>query len=162
MMKKVFFAWLLTSFLASCSNRDTETTETSEIVTDTSANEIIIADTIVPENITGGVKSGELRNLPDSNFAFRNISVRRLDGNEVEVRGQARIFEATVNWVTEDGHSELDSGYVTANNGAPEWGDFMIRTRVNKERDNSTVHLILYEASAKDGSRIHEMPVFLF
>jgi hypothetical protein len=45
--------------------------------------------------------------------------------------------------------------------GAPEWGNFNFVIEVAKQRSNSTLHLILYETSAKDGSRQHLLPIKL-
>jgi len=69
------------------------------------------------------------------------------------------MFEATYNWVVEDGHNELLSGYGTADAGAPEFGNFSFVVHIKKSRANSTLHLILFETSANDGSRQHELPV---
>lgn len=78
--------------------------------------------------------------------------------NEFSVRGQARIFEASVNYEFEDGHFILDEGVVMASEGAPEWGEFEITIRFDElSNDHGTV--ILYEASAKDGSRLHELMI---
>lgn len=78
--------------------------------------------------------------------------------NEFTVRGQARVFEANVQYEFEDGHFILDEGFVTASEGAPEWGDFEITIRFDElSSDHGTV--ILYEESAKDGSRLHKLMI---
>lgn len=97
-----------------------------------------------------------------SNKRFRNVTVRNLEGNKFLVRGEGQIFEANFSWVVEDGHEELKSGHQMTDAGAPEWGKFQFTVDVEKKRPNSTLHLILFEISAKDGSRQYELPVFLY
>ena len=46
--------------------------------------------------------------------------------------------------------------------GAPEWGKFEFAISVHKKRKNSTLTLILFESSAMDGSRQHELPITLY
>jgi hypothetical protein len=45
--------------------------------------------------------------------------------------------------------------------GAPEWGRFSFTVEAVKKRANSTLHIILFESSAKDGSRQYELPILL-
>lgn len=97
-----------------------------------------------------------------ANQRFRNVSVKRIAEHTFEVSGQAQIFEATLSWVVEDGHNELKKGFTTTSAGAPEWGDFTFNVEVTKTRPNSTLHLIIFESSAKDGSRQYELPIFLY
>ena len=92
-----------------------------------------------------------------SNAAFRGVKVKRTGEHRFLVTGEARIFEATLSWVIEDGHEELSKGFETADMGAPEWGRFSFEVKAEKKRPNSTLHLILFESSAKDGSRVHEL-----
>lgn len=92
-----------------------------------------------------------------ANERFRNVTVRKTAEDTYEVTGQARVFEATLNYVVEDGHNELAEGHATASKGAPEWGDFTFTVTVKKERPNSTLTLILFEESPKDGSRQYQL-----
>ena len=62
----------------------------------------------------------------------------------------------------EDGHEELKKGYQMTDAGAPEWGKFEFAITAQKKRTNSTLTLILFETSAKDGSRQHELPITLY
>jgi hypothetical protein len=62
----------------------------------------------------------------------------------------------------EDGHNELKKGFESTDAGAPAWGDFSFTVEAEKERPNSTLHLVLFATSAKDGSRGHELPVYLY
>nr|MBS0038132.1 Gmad2 immunoglobulin-like domain-containing protein [Saprospiraceae bacterium] len=97
-----------------------------------------------------------------SNERFREVWVERVGEHSFRVQGQARVFEATVNWVVEDGHMELKEGFVTADAGGPEWGAFDFTLEVQKERTHSSLTLILFESSAKDGSRQGELPIPLY
>ena len=52
-------------------------------------------------------------------------------------------------------------GELARDAGAPEWGKFNFILHAPKKRENSTLTLILFEISAKDGSRQHELPIAL-
>lgn len=99
---------------------------------------------------------------PTENEAFRNITVSGSRGSYV-ITGEARIFEATVQYEVEDGHYVLLEGFTTASEGAPGWGTFTINIELPEASlpQNATLRLILFEASAKDGSHINELPVTL-
>jgi hypothetical protein len=94
-----------------------------------------------------------------SNQRFRNVTVENLDGDSIRVTGKAQIFEASFGWVIEDGHNELKQGFSTADAGAPDWGNFDFTILAKKDRPNSTLHLILFETSMKDGKRVHELSI---
>ena len=96
-----------------------------------------------------------------SNEAFKNVSVQNLGSDKFMVKGQARVFEATINWSVEDGHYILADGFATADMGAPEWGNFAFEFSAKKAEANSTMVLILFEASAKDGTQMHTLPIKL-
>jgi hypothetical protein len=96
-----------------------------------------------------------------SNARFREVIVENAGGNKYRIRGQGQIFEASFNWKVEDGHEELLKGYQMTDAGAPEWGNFDFTIDVQKKRENSTLTLILFESSAKDGSPQHELPIAL-
>ncbi len=76
--------------------------------------------------------------------------------NRFTVRGQAKVFEATVQYVLEDGHFVLAEGFVTAAQGAPEWGDFTIDIEFSGAV-SPVAMLTLFQESAEDGSRLHEL-----
>ncbi|WP_300570415.1 Gmad2 immunoglobulin-like domain-containing protein [Flavobacterium sp.] len=97
-----------------------------------------------------------------SNERFRNVTVEKMSDNKFRVRGEGQIFEASFNWSVEDGHNELKKGYEMTDAGAPEWGKFDFILDSVKDKENSTLTLILFETSAKDGSRQHELPIILF
>jgi hypothetical protein len=62
--------------------------------------------------------------------------------------------------IIEDGHDEVRAGFQTTDAGAPEWGNFDFTIAVQKN-ENSKLTLVLFESSAKDGSRQHELPIVL-
>lgn len=126
----------------------------------------IVNDTLIttPET-TKVVKATKQENLLPkqySNERFKEVTVERIDENKFRVRGKGQIFEANFNWIIEDGHDELQKGYQMTDAGAPEWGNFDFTITVEKKRENSKLTLVLFESSAKDGSRQHELPIVLF
>ena len=93
---------------------------------------------------------------------FRNVRVKKIADSTFEVSGQAQVFEAAFSWVIEDGHYELKQGHGMTDAGAPAWGNFSFEVTAAKKDPNTVLHLILFEASAKDGSRQHELPIMLY
>jgi hypothetical protein len=98
---------------------------------------------------------------PTNNTRFRNVTVAKTGANIYTIEGEGQIFEASFGWVVEDGHNELKSGFEMTDAGAPEWGRFKFTIEVEKQQPNSTLTLILFETSAKDGSRQYELPIVL-
>ena len=94
-----------------------------------------------------------------ANDRFRNVTVRKTADNQYEISGEGQIFEANFGWTVEDGHNELATGHEMTDAGAPDWGKFKFDITVDKTQENSTLTLILFETSAKDGSRVHELPI---
>lgn len=96
------------------------------------------------------------------NQAFRNIMVSGSHGNYT-VAGQARVYEGTVQYEVEDGHFILDEGFTTASEGGPGWGIFKIDIQIPPEDlpEYGSVRIVLFEESAEDGSRLHEIAVLL-
>ncbi|HEX8547649.1 MAG TPA: Gmad2 immunoglobulin-like domain-containing protein [Cytophagaceae bacterium] len=97
-----------------------------------------------------------------SNERFKEVTIEKVGYGKFIVTGKGQIFESSFGWIVEDGHNELMSGFGNTDAGAPEWGSFELRIDVKKERPNSVLHLILFETSAKDGSRQHELPIRLY
>ena|SRR5687768_13406182 len=97
-----------------------------------------------------------------SNQRFRDVTVEKTGEHTFLVKGKGQIFEASFSWVVEDGHEELKQGHEMTDAGAPEWGNFSFTVDVAKKRPNSTLHLILFESSPKDGSRQHQLPLLLY
>lgn len=96
-----------------------------------------------------------------SNARFRDVTVQKVGANKYTIQGKGQIFEAAFGWVVEDGHNEIKEGFEMTDAGAPEWGNFKFTIDVKKERPNSTLTLILFETSAKDGSRVYQLPIKL-
>lgn len=97
-----------------------------------------------------------------ANQRFKDITVEQTGVHIFTITGKAQVFEATFSWVVEDGHNQLKKGFVTTDAGAPEWGNFKFTVDVEKKRENSTLNLIIFEASAKDGSPQFELPIVLY
>lgn len=94
---------------------------------------------------------------PYSNDIFKDVTVKKTGTDSFEVKGQAQVFEGTVSYVVEDGHNELTQGFIQTSAGAPAWGDFTHTIKVKKAEPNTTLSLILFETSMKDGSRRMEL-----
>ena len=97
-----------------------------------------------------------------ANERFREVTVEKTDDNTFRISGEAQIFEANFGWVIEDGHNELQTGHHMTDAGAPEWGNFSFSVTAPKKDPNTTLHIILFESSAKDGSRQYELPIPLY
>lgn len=94
-----------------------------------------------------------------SNKRFKDVRVQKIGEDRYVIEGKGQIFEANFGWVVEDGHRELKQGFEMTDAGAPAWGKFRFTVEVEKARPNSTLTLVLYESSAKDGSRQYELPI---
>ena len=97
-----------------------------------------------------------------ANERFKDVTVEKTAENTYLIQGKGQIFEASFSWVVEDGHNELQKGYTMTDAGAPEWGNFSFSVTAVKKNPNSTLHLIIFESSAKDGSRQYELPLLLY
>lgn len=152
-MKNVYFLFIIGCI--SCN----QPKDASKAVVDRSAKDYIkteiknVDSTILPHNTTKENYSNE---------RFKNVSIKRLSEHEFEISGQAQVFEAAFSWVIEDGHHELAKGHAMTDAGAPRWGNFNFKAEAKKANPNTVLHLILFEASAKDGSRQHELSVPLY
>src|SRR5688500_5074588 len=96
-----------------------------------------------------------------SNARFKYVTVEKTAENTFIIKGKGQIFEANFNWVIEDGHEELQKGYTMTDAGAPVWGNFRFSVTAPKKNPNSTLHIIIFESSPKDGSRQYELPILL-
>ena len=147
-------SFLLAIILAACNNSKPETeAETTDTVKNKPVNTQIKTDEPVDR-----VQANKIY----SNPRFKDVTVEKIGEHKFLIQGKGQIFEASFNWVVEDGHEELKKGYETTDAGAPEWGKFSFTIDVPKKRENSKLNLILFETSAKDGSRQYELPVFLY
>lgn len=95
-----------------------------------------------------------------SNNAFRNVSVNGSGGRYI-VSGEARVFEAVMNYAVEDGHDYLLESHYSVGEGAPAWSPFAIEIQISSAQQpvNGTLTLELFEYSAKDGSRVNVMSI---
>jgi germination protein M len=84
--------------------------------------------------------------------------------NPLRARGTANTFEATFQYEVVDPDGKVvDSGFVTATSGSGQRGTFDFTTKPFTVARAGLGALVVYEVSAKDGSRIHqvEIPVHL-
>ena len=145
MKRRILFSIIV---LFSCSKKKESTGETVEIIK--------TSDTV---QVTKAAQPDTAISKEYSNKRFREVTVQKLDDNKFKVKGQGQIFEASFNWIVEDGHYELAKSFETTDAGAPEWGKFDFILDVPKKDKNSTLTLVLFEISAEDGSRQHELPI---
>jgi hypothetical protein len=143
----IFFAPVL--FLA-CNNHSTSESprDTAEVIANNKEKQGASTDTVARKIY--------------ANQRFRNVSVDRIGVDSFRLRGEGQIFEASFSWILEDGHEELQKGFHTTDAGAPEWGKFDFTIQAKKKRPNSSLTIVLFETSAMDGSRQHELPIALF
>jgi hypothetical protein len=158
MKMKIIYLLLFTCFISCNDNTD----DTSATTTDTTMHIPAepIPDTPV-NNINDQPTQPESKPKVYSNARFRDVTVQKAGDNKYTIQGKGQIFEASFGWVVEDGHNEIKEGFDMTDAGAPAWGNFKFTIDVKKERSNSTLTLILFETSAKDGSRVHQLPIVL-
>ena len=84
-----------------------------------------------------------------------------MGNQQFHVSGEAQVFEANVSWVIKKGNTELKEGFTTTDAGAPAWGKFNFIVPIEKTDEDSNLRLILFESSAKDGSRQFELPIII-
>lgn len=162
-MKSILFFLLI--ILAGCNTNDQQNTKESETETIVK-DEVVISEKTVDTavlrqtDVKDPIEPAQSKTY--SNQRFKGVTVTKTGDQEFSIEGKAQIFEASFSWVVEDGHEELKQGYNTTDAGAPAWGNFSFTINAPKKRSNSTLHLILFELSAKDGSRQHELPILLY
>jgi hypothetical protein len=90
------------------------------------------------------------------NTAFRDVTVGGSNGSYV-VRGEARVFEATLQYAVSDCHRYLLEKTAQVNEGAPAWSEFELKIDVpaSQRPANGTLMLELFEYSAKDGAKVN-------
>jgi len=154
---KIFFI-LPVLFIWSCANKattDQPNEPTDTIAVDNTRTKPEPGDTVYndPDDISPKVYSNE---------RFRDVTVEKTGDNTFLIEGKGQIFEANFSWVIEDGHEELQKGFTMTDAGAPAWGNFSFTVTAPKKNPNSTLHLIIFESSPKDGSRQYELPLLLY
>ena len=157
-MKRIHF--LLVIVLTGCNAGEQENSATVKMDTVTNHDVIVEKDTTQKAETDKPASPSPVAKMY-SNERFKEVTVKKIAGHTFLVQGKGQIFEASFSWVVEDGHEELKKGFQMTDAGAPEWGNFSFTIDVPKKRANSTLHLILFESSAKDGSRQYELPVLL-
>ena len=159
-MKYILFSLAILS--AACNDNEQQ----KETITNTDSIKIRTDSTLVNTSMEE-IRAEEPLPVPTApkiyaNARFKGVTVEKTGDHQFLIKGKARVFEANISWVVEDGHNELKKGFVMTDAGAPEWGKFTFNIDVKKKRDNSTLTLILFESSAKDGSRQHELAIALY
>ena len=141
--------------------------ERTQILVEGRAEKLILGSLYIGEPIVANDPESYLwvEEKASGEFVLQNVAFRiygPVPNSEVKdqivVRGLARVFEATIQYEFEDGHFLFDKGFVTASDGAPGWGEFEIVLDLD-ELPTGTARVILYEESAKDGSRLHEIHI---
>ncbi|MDB5250499.1 MAG: sporulation protein [Segetibacter sp.] len=168
-MKTIFIFLLIALIACKGKNQNQQTTDslvvndTTPVVTPPADTTTTPADTTQPAD-TGVVAPG--KGVPPgkvySNKRFKDVTVEKIGTHKFRIKGKAQVFEAAFSWVVEDGHNEIKKGHEMTDAGAPAFGNFSFTVDVAKQRKNSTLHMILFEASAKDGSRQYELPILLY
>ncbi|HVG16448.1 MAG TPA: Gmad2 immunoglobulin-like domain-containing protein [Chitinophagaceae bacterium] len=95
------------------------------------------------------------------NQRFRNVTIDKTAKGTYTIEGQAQMFEADFGWVVNKGEEEIMSGYESTDAGAPSWGNFKFSIKIEEKHLSSPLVLVLYESSAKDGSRQHQLNLAL-
>jgi hypothetical protein len=152
-MKSFLLLFIIT--LAACTNSN-QTNATSENVDSLTSGLEVNNDSLSVDQGDNGMASKVY-----ANDRFKEVTVEKTGEHTYLIKGKGQIFEANFNWVVEDGHMELMEGFEMTSAGAPEWGDFQFSITVEKERQNSTLTLVIFEISAMDGSRQYELPIKL-
>jgi len=165
-MKKIF---IISAFaFAACTDSNTNQTKVTETITTQEPKKtdtIVKHDTIIkktPDTIVQLPPKDTAKPKVYSNKRFKDVIVKKIGNHKFQITGKAQIFEAAFSWVVEDGHNEIKKGFEMTDAGAPAFGKFSFTVDVAKVRANSTLLLILFESSAKDGSRQYELPVLLY
>ncbi|HVK96515.1 MAG TPA: Gmad2 immunoglobulin-like domain-containing protein [Flavisolibacter sp.] len=163
---KIVYVTALFLLLIACNSSETNTSISTDstVVSNTVDPKIDLADkasvdTMKKETRVEPVVEKEPASRTYANERFKDVRVKKVGENKYQVTGKAQVFEAAFSWVVEDGHNELKKGYSMTDAGAPEFGNFNFTVEVAKQRTNSTLHLILFESSAKDGSRQYLLPI---
>jgi len=81
-------------------------------------------------------------------------------GNPIRAKGTANTFEATFQYdVVDPDGNVVDTHFVTATSGSGQRGTFDFTTKPYVVSRPGKGKLVVYELSAKDGSRIHEVAI---
>lgn len=97
-----------------------------------------------------------------SNKVFRNVVVSETGNGYFEINGEANVFEATFYYFLRQNKKESDVEFVTVNTLSSEWGKFNFNFNTNFYKKDIPLYLVIFESSAKDGSRVNELIIKLF
>ncbi|MBF6607590.1 MAG: Gmad2 immunoglobulin-like domain-containing protein [Flavobacterium sp.] len=113
----------------------------------------------VRDTVTHNTEVAPVANKTFENQRFKDVTISPVSDTVFRIQGKGQIFEANFGWFIEDGHNILSEGSEMTDAGAPEWGSFDFTVSAKKARQNSTLHIVLFETSARDGSKQHELPI---
>lgn len=145
-MKK--YLLILTVILAGCNSGNER--DTSTIV----ANN---PDSVAPADHTSVDQPADTTSTvaaPQSNDRFRDVTLVRLSNDSANLRGRARIFEANLSYAVYEQGKLMYENFHTTSAGAPEWGEFDFNIKVPAPSTDTGTYVMVYESSAKDGSRV--------
>jgi len=152
-----FYFLILTITLASCGEQ-----RSTAAVPGTIDTGRVISATYLPEEPKEKKNEETTSPVTYENKRFRNVSLSTNAIGDYVVQGEGQIFEANFGWVIKDDKKEIRNGYAMTDAGAPEWGKFKFTVKsVNRIKPDSKLQLVLFETSAKDGSRKYELPIEL-
>ena len=154
-MKYHFFLFAI--ILSACGNGNETTSDTTA-----SQDTVNVQTANIKEVEVGDTTATASESPVYANERFKEVTVQKTGEHSFVIKGKGQIFESSFSWVVEDGHQELKKGHEMTDAGAPEWGNFQFTVDVKKDRENSTLMLIIFESSPKDGSRQYELPVLLY
>ncbi|WP_028594677.1 Gmad2 immunoglobulin-like domain-containing protein [Paenibacillus assamensis] len=95
-----------------------------------------------------------------ANDAFRNIGEVKLSEQYV-IKGEARVFEGSYNYVVKQGSKVIAKGFNTASKGGPEWGTFSqtITVPVSKTAKKQPLTVELFEVDMESGKQVNKVVV---
>ncbi|MGM0877436.1 MAG: Gmad2 immunoglobulin-like domain-containing protein [Bacillota bacterium] len=159
-LKKMFFLLLSVLMLVACTQEQEPQKPSQE--EQTQIEKETDKDALSEEKFEEEeVRSNNEKNVAVENEAFRIFEP--LPTSEVStgfsVIGEARVFEGTVQYELQDIQGNVISeGFTTATDSGPEWGDFEISVKYDIDKQTEGT-LFIFEESAEDGSRLHEIQI---
>jgi hypothetical protein len=159
-IKKMFFLLLSVLMLVACTQeqepQEPSQEEQTQIGKETD-EDALSEEKIKEEDVT----SNDEKNEAVENVAFRIFEP--LPTSEVStgfsVIGEARVYEGTVQYELKDIQGNVISeGFTTATGSGTEWADFEISVNYDIDKHTEGI-LFIFEESAEDGSRLHEIQI---
>ena len=105
------------------------------------------------------LQAGE-KQAPLGNEAFRNLMIHKISPGHYVVKGEARVYEGTVQFEVMENSKVIIKSFTTASAGGPDWGKFEIQINF-EEKPQSSITLILYEEnpSEEGPKQLHKLMV---